>query len=62
MRVLILSTCTAPPKETRLFPSLSKGPRQGLTLVHVRAQLEHIWDTFMGQFGFRGAQRQLKLS
>jgi hypothetical protein len=30
--------------------------------VHVRAQLEHIRDTFMGQVGLRGAQRQLKLS
>jgi len=35
---------------------------QGLTLVHVRAQLEHIRDTFMGQVGLRGAERQLKLS
>ena len=35
---------------------------QGLTLVHVRAQLEHIRDTMMVQVGLRGAQRQLKLS
>jgi hypothetical protein len=39
------------------------GPHtQGLTLVHVRAQLEHIWDTFMGKVGLSGAQTQLKLS
>jgi hypothetical protein len=36
--------------------------KQGLTLVHVTAQLEHIRDTFMGQVGLCGAQRQLKLS
>jgi hypothetical protein len=35
---------------------------QGLTVFHGRAQLEHIRDTFMGQAGLRGAQRQLKLS
>ena len=35
---------------------------QGLTLVHVRAQLEHIRDTFMGQVGLCGAERQLKFS
>jgi hypothetical protein len=29
-------------------------PRQGLTLVHVRAQLGHIRDTFLGQVGLRG--------
>jgi hypothetical protein len=35
---------------------------QGLTLDHVRALLQHIQDTFMGQLGSRGAQRRLKLS
>ena len=35
------------------------GPRgaetwQGLTLVHGRATLEHMRDTFMGQAGLRG--------
>ena len=43
-------------------PGDGRGGRQGLTLVHVRAQLEHIRDTFMGQVGLSGAQRQLKLS
>jgi len=36
--------------------------RQGLTLVHVGAQLEHIRDTPLGRVGLRGAQRQLRLS
>jgi hypothetical protein len=30
---------------------------QGLTLVHVRAQLEQLQDTFMSQVGFYGGQR-----
>ena len=36
--------------------------KQGLTLVHVEAQLEHIRDTFVGQVRLSGAHRQLKLS
>jgi len=35
---------------------------QGLILVPVRAQLEHIRDKCMGQVGLLEAQRQLKLS
>jgi len=35
---------------------------QGLTLVHIRAQLEHIRETFVGQVGSCGTQRQLTLS
>jgi len=31
--------------------------RQGLTLVHVRAQLEQLQDTFMSQVGFHGGQK-----
>jgi hypothetical protein len=38
---------------------------QGLTLVHVRAQLEHICDTFMGQswvtWGTKTAEVELKV-
>jgi len=30
---------------------------QGLTLVHVSAQLEHLWDTSMGAVGFSSLQR-----
>jgi hypothetical protein len=33
------------------------GSRQGLTLVHVRAQLEQLQDTFMSYFGSYGGQR-----
>jgi hypothetical protein len=29
---------------------------QGLTLVHVRAQLERLQDTFMGEAGLHGGQ------
>jgi hypothetical protein len=43
-------------------PLLALAAGQGLTLVHGRAQLEHIRYTFMGQVGLCGAQRQLKLS
>jgi len=42
------------------FWSVANG--KGLTLVHVRAELEHIRDTFMGPVGLRGAQRQRKVS
>ena len=59
-------------REVRKVPDAAGGmagrctlaPRfeQGLTLVLVRAQLEHIRGTFMGQVGSRGTQRQLKLS
>ena len=31
--------------------------QQGLTLVHVRAQLEQLQDTFMNYFGLYGGQR-----
>ena len=31
--------------------------RQGLTLVHIRAQLEQLQDTFMSQVWFNGGQK-----
>jgi hypothetical protein len=35
---------------------------QGLTLVHVRAQLKQLQDTFMSELGLYGGESSLKLS
>ena len=58
-----VTTCVLPPIIRAALMRKRMAPHgQGLTLVHVIAQLEHIRDTCMGQVGLRGAQRQLKLS
>jgi len=53
------SVCSILIAHRGLNPSFSakRASCQGLTLVHVRASLEHVRDTFMGQAGSRGAQR-----
>jgi hypothetical protein len=37
--------------------ALGQAARQGLTIVHVRAQLEQLQDTFMSQVGLHGGQK-----
>jgi len=60
------STCTALPKYSLSASRMRSAParlveveptRQGLTLVHVRAQLEQLLDTFNCSFGLYGGQR-----
>ena len=46
----------------RSHAMLAEYPGQGLALVHVLAQLEHIRVTFMRHVGLHGAQRQLNFS
>jgi hypothetical protein len=50
-------TCPAASARTANSRRRRPGRRQGLTLVHVRAQLEQFQDTLMSQVGLYGDQK-----
>jgi hypothetical protein len=52
--------CLAGGAAPRAYPAAGGArvtPRQGLTLVHVIAQLEQLQDTFLRQVGLHGGQK-----